>query len=47
MSIKKIDVSQIKYTPLENEIVQDSKSGKFMTYHDGSWHTIQMEGGGI
>lgn len=47
MSIKKIDVSQIKYTPLEGEIVQDSKTGEFMVYHDGTWQVIKMEGGGV
>ena len=47
MSIKKIDVSQIKYTPLEGEIAQDSKTGEFMVYHDGTWQVIKMEGGGI
>lgn len=47
MSIKKIDVSQIKYTPLEGEIVQDSKTGEFMVYHDDAWQVIKMEGGGV
>ena len=47
MSTKKIDVSQIKYTPLEGEIVQDSKTGEFMVYHDGTWQVIKMEGGGV
>lgn len=47
MSIKKIDVSQIKYTPLEGEIVQDSKTGEFMVCHDDAWQVIKMEGGGV
>jgi hypothetical protein len=47
MGIKKVDISQIKYTPLEGEIVQDANSGNFMIYHEGVWKSLTVEGGGI
>lgn len=46
MGIKKVDVSQIKYTPLEGEIVQNM-DGEFLIWKDNTWHTIKMEGSGI
>lgn len=45
-TIKKIDPSQIKYTPDEGEIVQ-TPEGKFMIWHDNAWNEIKAEGGGI
>lgn len=47
MGIKKVDVAQIKYTPLEGEIVQDSVSGSFMIYHEGTWKSLNIESSGI
>lgn len=47
MSVKKIDISQIQYTPKEGEVVQDSVSGDYAMWHDGAWQIIKMEGGGI
>lgn len=46
MGIKKIDVSQIKYTPPEGEIVQNL-NGDFLVWKDGNWNTIKMEGAGV
>lgn len=45
-TIKKIDPSQIKYTPDEGEIVQ-TPEGKFIIWHDNAWNEIKAEGGGI
>lgn len=45
-TIKKIDPSQIKYTPDEGEIIQ-TPEGKFMIWHDDTWNEIKIEGGGI
>ena len=47
MSIKKMDISQIQYTPTEGEIIQDTVSGKYAMWHENAWQFIQMEGGGI
>jgi len=46
LKIKKIDPSQIRYTPEEGELVQ-TPEGKYMIWHDGSWNEIKMEGSGI
>ena len=47
MAIKKLNVSQIRYTPREGEIVQDATSGSFLVWHDNQWQAVKMEGGGI
>lgn len=47
MSVKKIDVSQIKYTPIEGEVVQDTATGHYMMWHDNAWQEIKMEGGNL
>jgi hypothetical protein len=46
LKIKKIDPSQIRYTPEEGELIQ-TPEGKCMIWHDGSWNEIKMENGGI
>ena len=46
LKIKKIDPSQIRYTPTEGEVIQ-TPEGKCMIWHDGSWNEIKMEGSGI
>ena len=46
LKIKKIDPSQIRYTPKEGELIQ-TPEGKYMIWHDGSWNEIKMENGGI
>ena len=45
-TIKKIDPSQIRYTPDEGEIIQ-TPEGKFMAWHDDTWNEVKIEGGGI
>ena len=44
--IKKIDPSQIKYTPQENEIIQTPK-GEYLIYQNGTWNKINMENSNI
>lgn len=46
LKIKKIDPSQIKYEPVEGEVVQ-TPEGKYMIWHDGHWNEFQMENSGI
>lgn len=46
LKIKKIDPSQIRYTPEEGELIQ-TPEGKYVIWHDGSWNEIKMENGGI
>ena len=46
LKIKKIDPSQIRYTPEEGELVQ-TPEGKYMIWHDGNWNEIKMENSGI
>lgn len=46
LKIKKIDPSQIRYTPEEGELIQ-TPEGKYVIWHDGSWNEINMENGGI
>lgn len=46
LKIKKIDPSQIRYTPAEGEVIQ-TPEGKCMIWHDNSWNEIKMEDSGI
>ena len=46
LKIRKIDPSQIRYTPVEGEIVQNPE-GEYLMWHDGHWNTIRMEGSGV
>lgn len=46
LKIKKIDPSQIRYTPVEGEIVQ-TPEGKYLIWHEDAWNELKMEGGGI
>ena len=45
--IKKLDPSQIRYTPIEGEIIQSTIDGKFYIYKDGNWMIINMDSTGI
>lgn len=46
LKIKKIDPTQIRYTPTEGELIQ-TPEGKYMIWHEGAWNEIKMENGGI
>ena len=47
VKIKKVDFSQIRYTPEEGEIIQNSLDDKFYIFKDGDWMLINMESSGI
>ena len=44
--IKKIDPSQIRYTPIEGEIIKTPEE-KYLIWHENAWHEFNMDGGGI
>lgn len=44
--IKKIDPSQIRYTPKEGEVIQN-QDGDYLIWKDGSWMKINMDSSGI
>lgn len=46
LKIKKIDPTQIRYTPTEGELIQ-TPEGKYMIWHEDGWNEIKMESGGI
>ncbi len=46
IKIKKIDPSQIRYTPAEGELIQ-TPEGKYMIWHEDGWNEIKMESSGI
>lgn len=46
-SVKKIDLSQIKYAPQENEIIQNSQDNEMYIYKNGSWLKIDAKQSGI
>ena len=47
VSVKKVDLSQIRYSPNEGEIIQNNADGKFYIYKDGKWMIINMDSSGI
>lgn len=44
--IKKMDPSQIRYTPAEGEICQ-TPTGKVKVWHNNAWQEVKLESGGI
>ena len=46
-SIKKMDLSQIKYEPMDGEVAYDTNTEKVMIYHDGVWQALNMESSGL
>ena len=47
MSIKKMDLSQIKYDPIDGEVVIDAITEKVMIYHEGKWVPVTSDGAGL
>ena len=45
--IKKMDLSQVNFTPLEGEIMQNTSDGKYYIWHEDNWHEFSMENSGI
>ena len=46
-SIKKMDLSQIKYEPMDGEVAYDTNTEKVTVYHDGVWQAVNVEGSGL
>lgn len=46
LKIKKIDPSQIDYSPKEGEVVQNL-AGEFLAWHNGIWTKLNMDNSGI
>ena len=46
IKIKKIDPSQIRYTPQAGEIIQNPE-GEYLIWKDDQWNKINMESSGI
>lgn len=46
-TIKKVDLSQIKYEPMDGEVAYDTSTEKIMVYHDGAWQQITTQGSGL
>ena len=45
--IKKLDPSQIRYTPQEGEIIQSSIDNKFYIFKENAWMPISMDSSGV
>jgi len=45
--VKIVDLSQIRYTPREGEIIQNSIDKKFYIYKDNNWMLINTESSGV
>jgi hypothetical protein len=46
LNIKKIDPTQIRYEPVEGEVIQ-TPEGEYLMWHDGAWNKFKMDGSGI
>ena len=46
LKIKKIDPSQIRYIPVEGEVIE-TPEGKHLIWHEDAWHEFKMENSGI
>ena len=47
VTIKKADLSQIRYTPKEGEIMQNTADDKFYIWKSDNWMLINMDSSGI
>ena len=47
ISIKKMDLSQIKYDPMDGEVTIDAITEKVMIYHEGKWVPVTSDGAGL
>ena len=45
--IKKMDLSQVNFTPIDGEIMQNSADDKFYVWKDENWHEVKMENSGF
>ena len=42
-----MDLSQVNFTPIEGEIMQNTTDGKYYIWHEDGWHEFKMESSGI
>lgn len=47
LTVKKMDLSQVNFEPMEGEVIQDFISGEIRVYHDGHWVTMRTDGAGL
>lgn len=47
LTVKKMDLSQVNFEPMEGEVIQDSITGEICVYHDGHWATMKTDGTGL
>lgn len=47
LTIKKMDLSQVNFQPMEGEVVQDTITGKICVFHDGEWVSMKTEESGL
>ena len=45
--IKKIDLSQVNFIPIEGEIMQNAEDGHYYIWHEDQWHPIKMDKSGF
>lgn len=46
-TFKRADLSQIRYEPIEGEIMQNTIDDKFYIYHENQWKEIKMDSSGF
>lgn len=46
-NIKECDITQIKYTPVDGEVIRDSNSGKYYIWNNNEWHRVTVNGSDI
>lgn len=42
-----MDLSQVNFTPLEGEIMQNAVDGKYYIWHEDNWHEFNMSKSGL
>ena len=47
LNIKKMDLSQLNYKPLDGEIMQNAQDGEFYIWHNDTWNQFKMEKSGL
>lgn len=47
LNIKKMDLSQLNYKPLDGEIMQNAQDGEFYIWHNDTWNQFKMERSGL
>lgn len=46
-AIKRMDITQVKYTPMDGEVVQHTLDDCYYIWKDDTWNKFQIEGGGL